>query len=606
MWKLRTRRRLFCRKTTLSLRSTSVVSLLAVCISFFLQSTHALELAQCKTALGMQSKEISDEDITASSYFDLASVGPQNARIRLELNGGAWCPKSLISKEQTEYLEIDLRMLKVITAVETQGRFGNGQGQEFAEGYYLHYWRPGFQDWKQFKNRTGGGLFQGNVNTYTEVKHDLNPPIITSKIRFIPFSHHPRTICMRVELYGCQWRDGLVAYSMPQGEKRGPEIDLYDMVYDGVEEERYLSGGLGQLTDGQKGHDNFRIDANGFGKGYEWVGWKNDTSHLRPVEITFEFDQVRNFSAAYFYANNLFTREVQVFSGAKIMFSVGGQFFNGEPLMFSYMPDQIMENARNVTVRLHNRIGRFVKFQMNFAAKWMMISEVSFESVVANGNFSEETEHIPPPPKSGTGYFPDGSNADDEGVSTAMSEDALSNQYIGLIIGVLTAVILLLVLIIFLIMARNRRRKQNNNHTVLKPMEKRVTINMKVPDNCELNVNISPSNSQALGVAMPFTTTTTTTSPNMSNSRLTNNLRTKMPASVHVSRTNLPPPPPIPSATHLLKPPPYNTKFNPIKSNVLVNLLANTSASAPEYESLLPITNKINNNNSNKKEAIYM
>lgn len=65
-------------------------------------------------------------------------------------------------------------------------------------------------------------------------------------------------------------------------------------------------------------------------------------------------------------------------------------------------------------------------------------------------------------------------------VSTAMSDDALSNQYIGLIIGVLAAVILLLVLIIFVIIMRNRRRKQNNNHTVLKPVEKRVTINMKV------------------------------------------------------------------------------------------------------------------------------
>lgn len=208
--------------------------------------------------------------------------------------------------------------------------------------------------------------------------------------------------------------DGVVSYSMPQGERRGAEIDLFDMTYDGSEVENYLRGGLGQLTDGQKGLDNFRFDANGFGKGkrlrpcplmvtfstphhftritlmmrfchcpvpgYEWVGWKNDTGHLRPLELTFEFDQVRNFTAAYFYANNMYTKDVQVFSGARIVFSIGGQFFNGEPILFSYMPDTMMETARNVTIRLNGRVGRFVKFQLNFAAKWMMISEVSFES----------------------------------------------------------------------------------------------------------------------------------------------------------------------------------------------------------------------------------
>jgi len=48
-------------------------------------------------------------------------------RIRTERNGGAWCPKAQIMKNVYEYLEIDLGRVKVITVVETQGRFGNGQ-----------------------------------------------------------------------------------------------------------------------------------------------------------------------------------------------------------------------------------------------------------------------------------------------------------------------------------------------------------------------------------------------------------------------------------------------------------------------------------------------
>lgn len=54
---------------------------------------------------------------------------------------------------------------------------------------------------------------------------------------------------------------------MPQGLRRGPELDLTDRTYDGVEKAGVLSGGLGQLADGQKGQDNFRLDLAGHGKG---------------------------------------------------------------------------------------------------------------------------------------------------------------------------------------------------------------------------------------------------------------------------------------------------------------------------------------------------
>lgn len=55
---------------------------------------------------------------------------------------------------------------------------------------------------------------------------------------------------------------------MQQGVQRGTEVDLTDRTYDGKESSSgYLSEGLGQLTDRRKGPDNFREDANGFGKG---------------------------------------------------------------------------------------------------------------------------------------------------------------------------------------------------------------------------------------------------------------------------------------------------------------------------------------------------
>jgi hypothetical protein len=61
--------------------------------------------------------------------------------------------------------------------------------------------------------------------------------------------------------------EGLLSYSMPQGVQRGTEVDLSDRTYDGREESGYLSSGLGQLVDGQKGQDIFRLDLMGHGKG---------------------------------------------------------------------------------------------------------------------------------------------------------------------------------------------------------------------------------------------------------------------------------------------------------------------------------------------------
>lgn len=48
--------------------------------------------------------------------------------------------------------------------------------------------------------------------------------------------------------------------------------------------------------------------------GYDWVGWRNDSLGWagKPVEMVFEFDTVRNFSAMVLHTNNMFSKDVQV------------------------------------------------------------------------------------------------------------------------------------------------------------------------------------------------------------------------------------------------------------------------------------------------------
>lgn len=55
-------------------------------------------------------------------------------------------------------------------------------------------------------------VLAGNTNTYLVVSQELELPFVASRVRFIPYSLHTRTVCMRVELYGCPWERKSVHY----------------------------------------------------------------------------------------------------------------------------------------------------------------------------------------------------------------------------------------------------------------------------------------------------------------------------------------------------------------------------------------------------------
>ncbi|KAG5900357.1 hypothetical protein JTB14_033806 [Gonioctena quinquepunctata] len=350
----------------------------------------AFDPSQCIAPLGMENGAIRDSDITASSSFDKDNVGPQHGRVRTDKNGGAWCPQKQATTEPEEWIQLDLKSVHMITATETQGRFGNGQGIEFAEAYILEYWRPKLKKWVRYRNSKGEEVITGNINPYLEAKRELIPPIWASKVRFYPYSYHTRTVCMRVELYGCEWTTGVISYSMPQGDKRGNNWEFYDFGYDGQWVDNELRDGLGQLVDGKYGLDDYKAD---YSDDQSWVGWKNDTRENKPIEVTFEFDRVREFFSLQIYCSNQFTKEIQVFSSVKVLFSITGKHFNEyEPITYEYMEDRIFETARNITVKLHHNVGQYLKLYLYFASKWILISEVSFDSIISHGNFSFEHE----------------------------------------------------------------------------------------------------------------------------------------------------------------------------------------------------------------------
>jgi len=60
-------------------------------------------------------------------------------------------------------------------------------------------------DWIEYREK-GKSLIVGNNNTYQALEHHIiGPPVIASKVRILPFSYHPRTVCLRLELKGCRF-----------------------------------------------------------------------------------------------------------------------------------------------------------------------------------------------------------------------------------------------------------------------------------------------------------------------------------------------------------------------------------------------------------------
>ena len=66
-------------------------------------------------------------------------------------------------------------------------------------------------------------------------------------------------ILFKHEFYSLLPTDGILAYSMPQGDRRGSAYEFYDFSYDGEWSGNQLKNGLGCLTDGDYGPENFKL-----------------------------------------------------------------------------------------------------------------------------------------------------------------------------------------------------------------------------------------------------------------------------------------------------------------------------------------------------------
>uniref|UniRef100_A0A3B4YV83 receptor protein-tyrosine kinase n=1 Tax=Seriola lalandi dorsalis TaxID=1841481 RepID=A0A3B4YV83_SERLL len=356
---------------SLRLFPVTVLTVLVALVSSSEEHEWHFNPAQCRYALGMEDGTIPDSDITASSE----SV----------FGDGAWCPAGAVFPSGSEYLQIDLHKLHFLALVGTQGRHADGHGQEFARSYRLRYSRDGVK-WITWRDRWSQEVVSGNENTYDIVLKDLGPPIVARMVRFYPLADRVMSVCLRVELYGCVWDDGLKAYTAPVGhvmQLPGMSVYLNDSTYDGSTEQGMQFGGLGQLCDGVLGGDDFiQTKELRVWPGYDYLGWSREALGQGSVDIEFHFEKPRVFHNMQVHSNNRHTQGVRVFSKVECLFKPGIlQPWSSPALTLPVPLDDLKDpSSRPISLPLGGRPAQILRCKFYFADRWLLISEISFLS----------------------------------------------------------------------------------------------------------------------------------------------------------------------------------------------------------------------------------
>ncbi|XP_034553107.1 epithelial discoidin domain-containing receptor 1 isoform X2 [Notolabrus celidotus] len=369
---------------TLQLVSVTVLTVLVVLVSSSEDHEWHFNPAHCRYALGMEDGTIPDSDITASSAWS-DSTEAKHGRLSTGEGDGAWCPAGPVFPGGSEYLQVDLHKLHFLALVGTQGRHADGHGQEFARSYRLRYSRDGVK-WITWKDRWSQEVVSGNENTYDVVLKDLGPPIVARMVRFYPLADRVMSVCLRVELYGCVWNDGLKAYTAPLGNVMhlsGMPIYLNDSTYDGSTEQGMQFGGLGQLCDGVLGGDDFiQTKELRVWPGYDYLGWSREALGQGSVDIEFHFEKPRIFHKMQVHSNNRHTQGVRVFSKVECLFKPSILQPWSSPTLTLPVPLEDLKDpsSRPISLPLGARPAQILRCKFFFADRWLLISEISFLS----------------------------------------------------------------------------------------------------------------------------------------------------------------------------------------------------------------------------------
>ncbi|KAL9955598.1 hypothetical protein ACROYT_G036941 [Oculina patagonica] len=157
------------------------------------------ETEKCKKILGMQNYQIPDSSLTASTSYNVNSMGPANGRLHFQAKSGQYGAWAVSTNDQFQWFQVDFGNFAKVTGLATQGRQDGGW---WVKTYSLSFGYEGvfFEDYKENDVKK---VFNGNTDRYTVVSHDLENPIIAKFVRINPITWQGY-ISLRAEFYGCR------------------------------------------------------------------------------------------------------------------------------------------------------------------------------------------------------------------------------------------------------------------------------------------------------------------------------------------------------------------------------------------------------------------
>ncbi|XP_006900063.1 PREDICTED: coagulation factor VIII [Elephantulus edwardii] len=158
------------------------------------------DLNSCGMPLGMESKAVTDAQITASSYFTnmFATWAPSQARLHLQGRTNAWRPQV---NDPKEWLQVDLSKTMKVTGIMTQGAKSLLTSM-YVKEFLISSSQDGYH-WTLYLQNGKVKVFQGNQDSITPMVNFFDPPLLARYLRIYPQSwvHH---IALRLEVLGCQ------------------------------------------------------------------------------------------------------------------------------------------------------------------------------------------------------------------------------------------------------------------------------------------------------------------------------------------------------------------------------------------------------------------
>ncbi|XP_037110766.1 milk fat globule EGF and factor V/VIII domain containing b isoform X6 [Syngnathus acus] len=162
------------------------------------------ELNGCSEPMGMKSRLVSDQQITASSAFRTWGIEPftwhpHYARLDKQGKTNAW---TAATNSKSEWLQVDLQSPKKLTGIITQGAKDFGTVQ-FVSAFKVAHSDDG-QFWSIVQDETTNSdkIFAGNSDNNVHKKNLFEPPIFARFVRVLPWEWH-ESITLRMELLGC-------------------------------------------------------------------------------------------------------------------------------------------------------------------------------------------------------------------------------------------------------------------------------------------------------------------------------------------------------------------------------------------------------------------